>query len=182
MAPKYRLQALLRVRQQEKKKAELYLAKRLKELQEAKEKLKKLEEEKAKIVQKTKESRRKMDQKMQAGGRIHEGCFHVNFLRKLKEDKMAKEEEIEKQKGAMEACKENMLKARKEYFEAIKQLRMMEKHKGLWKKKVALELLHKEEKEMDELGQTIYSLRKWRGEKSEFMLDQGPGTRDKTYG
>ncbi|MBI4223487.1 MAG: hypothetical protein HY609_01005 [Deltaproteobacteria bacterium] len=171
MAPKYRLQALLRVKQMEKKRAEITLARRLKELQEAREKLKKLEEEKAKIVQRTKESRGKMDRKMQAGGRIHEGCFHVNFLRKLKEDKEAKEEEIENQKEAIEACKENVFKARKEYFEAIKQLRMMEKHKDLWRKKVARELLRKEEKEMDELGQTIYSLRKWRGEKSEFQVE-----------
>ena len=107
---------------------------------------------------------------MQAGGRIHEGCFHVNFLRKLKEDREAKEEEIEKQKEAIETCKGNVAKARRDYFEAIKQLRMMEKHKDLWKKKVALKLLRKEEKEMDELGQTIYSLRKWRGEKSEFQI------------
>lgn len=168
---KYRLETLLRVKQREKQRAELHLARRLKELLEAKQKLKKLEEEKEKIVQETKEARGKMDRQMQGGARIHEGCFHVNFLRKLKEDKEDKEKEIENQKEAVEACKANVAKARKDYFEAIKQLRMMEKHKELWRKRSALEKLRQEEKEMDELGRTIYSLRKWRGEKSEFQVE-----------
>lgn len=171
MAAKYRLETLLKVRQREKKKAELLLAKRLQELAKAKEVLKKLEAEKEKIIKQTKESRQRMDRQMQAGGLIHEGCFHVNFLRKLKEDKEAKEEEIKKQKETIEECKQNVLKAKQDYFEAIKQLRVMEKHKELWRKKLAQVLLRKEEKEMDELGRTIYSLRKWRGEKSEFQVE-----------
>lgn len=171
MAQKYRLEVLLRVKQREKKRSELLLARRLKELFEAKAKLKKLEEEKAKIITRAKQARQKMDQKMQGGGRIHEGCFHVNFLRKLKEDRQAKEEEIENQKQVIEACQENVVKARKDYFEAIKQLRVMEKHKGLWVKKVAKELSLQEEREMDELGQTVTALRKWRGERSEFQLE-----------
>lgn len=171
MAKGYRLEALLKLRQREKKRAEVLLAKRLFELKEAKEKLERLKEEKEKIKKKEKEKRLKMDTQMNRGGLIGEGCFHVNFLRKLKEDEEAKTKEMEEQKGVIQECQEKVVKARKEYFDAIKQLRVMEKHKGLWKKKIAVLLSKKEEKEMDELGQTIHSLRQWRGEKSEFTVN-----------
>ncbi len=113
-----------------------------------------------------------MDAQMNRGGSIGEGCFHVNFLRKLKEEEEVKKEEIEGQKKVIEECQEKVAKARRDYFDAIKQLRMMEKHKDLWRKRVAKELSRKEEKEMDELGQTIHSLRRWRGEGSEFISRQ----------
>lgn len=171
MAAKYRLEALLRVKQREKKKAERLLAGALLALRDAKEKLKKLERERKEIQVREKETHRKMDQEMVGGGLIQRGCFFTNFLRKLKEDEAAKVEEIENQKGVIKECETKVAKARKEYYEAIRQLRTMEKHKGLWAKKVRLELNRREEKQMDELGQTVYGLRKWRGEKSEFQVE-----------
>lgn len=170
MAAKYRLEALLRVKQREKKKAERLLARAFLALREAKERLKQLECERKEIQTREKETHRKMDQEMVAGGLIQRGCFFTNFLRKLKEDEAAKLEEIESQKGVIKGCEANLVKAKKEYHEAIRQLRTMEKHKGLWAKKVRLELNRREEKQMDELGQTVYGLRKWRGEKSEFQV------------
>ena len=170
MAAKYRLEALLKLRIREKKRAEIILAKRLEELKNAKERLKKLEEEKEAIQKEAKEARGKMDKEMSAGGRVQSGCFHVNFLRKLKEDEETKAEEIVEQKEVILECQEKVAKAKKDYVEAVKQLRMMEKHKDLWKKKIAQQLMRKEEKTNDELGQTVNSLRKWRGEKSEFQI------------
>src|SRR3990167_79145 len=144
MAAKYRLVALVKLRTRENKRAEIVLAKRLGELLAAKEKFKKLEEEKKAIQTKEKESRHKMDAEMNHGGRVQKGCFHVNFLRKLKEDAEAKTEEIVEQKEVILECQEKVVKARKDYIETVKQLRMMEKHKGLWKNKVAQEMLKKE--------------------------------------
>lgn len=170
MAARYRLEALLTLRRREKKRAELLLAKALQALKEAKETLEKFKEELKAIRRKEKEKHHKMDEAMGQGRRIQEGCFHVNFLRKLKEDAEAKTEEIEKQKKVAEECQEKVLQARRSYFSAIRQLRMMEKHKELWAKRVRAELTRKEERAMDELGQTIHGLRKWRGERSEFQL------------
>lgn len=171
MAARYRLEVLLRVRQREKKKAEQHLARMLSALKKAKEKLEQFKKEKEAIQTHKKEVRNKMDREMGGGGRIQEGCFFVNFLRKLKEDEEAKTVEIENQKEVIAQCETNVVKAKKEYHEAIRQLRTMEKHKGLWAKKVRLELTRREEKQMDELGQTVYALRKWRGEKSEFQVE-----------
>lgn len=168
---RYRLEALLKLRQREKKKAELLLARQLLELKEAKEKLSCLKEELKGIKEKEKEKRKKMDEEMIHGARIQEGCFHVNFLRRLGEDEEAKKGEIEEQKGMVALAQEKVAKAKKGYFEAIRSLRIMEKHKALWMKKLMEALTRKEERAMDELGQTIYGLRKWRGEKSEFQIE-----------
>lgn len=170
MAKKYRLEALLNIKTRDKKRAEIALAKFIKALMDAKEKLKTLEKEKEEILESQHEAKTKMDLKMRGGGMIGEGCHHVNFLRKLTEDEEAKEEEIVDQKNEIEDCTEQVAKSRKIYINAAKQLQIMEKHKELWAKKLAKEISDREEKEMDELGQTIHRLREWRGEKSVFQI------------
>ncbi len=101
---------------------------------------------------------------MIGGGIVASGCVHVNFLRKLKEDIEKKDEEIEDQKTVIQECQEKVARARRDYIEAAKQHQVMEKHKELWSKKMRQEITRREEKEMDELGQTIHGLKNWRGE------------------
>lgn len=163
---KYRLQALLTIKQRMKKKAEIALARALKALMDAKEKLKKLEREKEEIVEAWKEARKEMKRKVATGVMIGEGNVYVNYLRKLKEDEEKKEQEIEDQKGVVEEAEAAVKVARKEYIEACKELRVMEKHKELWEKKLKAEISRKEEREMDELGNVIHQLRRMHGEKA----------------
>lgn len=167
---RYRLEAMLKIRTRDKKRAEIALAQAIGALQRAKKKMEELKEEKKKIVAEQKEAKKKMDTKMGGGAFVGVGCVHVNFLRKLKEEEAAKEEEIEAQTGVLEEATEKVAKARRNYIDAVKQLRIMEKHKELWAKKLAQELSRREEKEMDELGQTIHALKRWRGERSVFEL------------
>lgn len=168
MAERYRLEGLLALRRREKKRQEILLARALRELNEAKKKLEELKKAKEEFQRKKKEARQEMDRKMANGGLVQSGCFHVNFIRKIKEEIETKEEEIESQDEVVVEVKEKVAKERKNYIEAIKRLRMMEKHKALWEKKVREKISRREEKEMDELGQTIHRLRGWRGEKSVF--------------
>ena len=168
--PKYRLQALLTIKARMKKKAEMALARALIELKEAKEKLKKLEREKEEIIEKWNEARQEMKRDEQAGIMVKRSNVHVNFMRKLKEDEEAKQEEIEDQEQVIEDCETAVAAARREYIDAAKELQVMEKHKELWEKKQKAELNRREQKEMDELGSAIHQLRKWRGEKSLFEV------------
>ncbi len=162
---KYRLQVLLVIRQRMKRKAEAALARAIKELIDAKKKLEKLEEEKKKITLRQKEMHLEMSQKMAASvAHVGEGNVYVNYLRKLKEDLEAKEEEIEEQKEVIREKEEAVALARREYIDAAKECKVMEKHKELWEKKQRDELSRKEQHEMDELGTTIHQLRRWRGE------------------
>lgn len=163
---KYRLQALLIIRQRLKKKAEMALARALKALQEAKDRLKELEEEKEKIIEAQERARTEMTDRMGSAAYVGEGNVYMNFLRKLEEDLEAKEEEIEDQKQVVQEKEDGVAIARREYIDAAKDLQVMEKHKELWEKKQQNELSRKEQREMDELGNTIHQLRSWRGERS----------------
>jgi len=165
---KYRLQALLTIKIQAKRRAEIELGKAIVALKEAKERLEELKEEKEKIVERWRQARKEMKGRMGHGARVGEGNVHVNFLRKLKEDEEAKEEEIEEQNIKVADCEDRVALARRGYIDACKELQIMEKHKELWEKKVRDEITRKEEREMDELGGTIHQLRRWRGEKSVF--------------
>ncbi len=163
---KYRLQALVVIRQRMRKKAEIALARALKELADAKKRLKELEEEKDKIVKERENKRAEMKERMGTSAFVGEGNVYVNYLRKLKEDEEAKEEEIEDQKQVVREKEDGVALARREYIDAAKDLQVMEKHKELWEKKQRNELSRKEQREMDELGNTIHQLRSWRGERS----------------
>ncbi len=163
---KYRLQALLTIKQRMKTRAETALAQAIKALLEAKEKLKKLEKEKEEIIESWKSARKEMKSKVSGGVMVGQGNVYVNYLRKLKEDEEKKAEEIEDQKGVVDDCELGVKKARKEYIEACKELRVMEKHKELWEKKLKAEITRREEREMDELGNVIHQLRRIHSEKA----------------
>jgi len=168
---RYRLQALLTIKAQAKKRAEVALARAIASLQRAKDKLERLKEEKRRIAERWREARAKMSERMRCGAMVGEGTVHVNFLRKLKEDEEAKQEEIEEQEGVVASCEERVAACRRAYIDASRELKIMEKHRELWEKKVREELTRREEREMDELGATIHQLRRWRGEKGVFEAE-----------
>lgn len=167
---RYRLQALLTIKEREKNRAAELLARAIVALQEARKKEKELIEEKEKIIKKWFEARDEMRHIMDKGGVIEEGNVHVRFLRKLKEDEEQKQKEIEEQHEVVLEAETAVVSARKEYISAAKEHQVMVKHKELWRKKEQAELSRKEEREFDELGNTIHQLKKWKGEKSEFAL------------
>lgn len=170
MAEKYRLQVLLTVKQRMKKRAEIRLAQAIKKLNEEKKKLEQLEEELEEIRKKWKQARLEMKSKLAGGALVGKGNVHVNYLRRLEEDEKTKLEEIEDQKQAIEEATEKVAQARREYIDASRELQVMEKHKELWQKKVRGELSRREAHRLNELGNTIHQLRRWRGEKAVFEV------------
>ena len=161
---RYRLQALLTIKAREKRQTEIALAAAIKELNEAREKEKELEKKKEEIIEKIKVGKDNMLSDMGAGSSIFDGTIHSNFLKSLEEDKEAKEKEIEEQKEVVAEAEEAVSGARRDYIDAAKELQVMEKHKDLWRKKIENEINKREEKELNELGNTIHQLRRWKGE------------------
>jgi len=170
MPQRYRLQALLIIKEREKNLAAEALAHAITALQAARKKEKELIEQKEEIVRKWFAARSEMRREMDRGAVVGEGNVHVNFLRKLKEDEETKQKEIAEQHEVVLEAEQTVAKARREYIDAAKEHQVMLKHKDLWRKKVQAELTRKEEREFDELGNTIHQLRKWKGEKSAFTL------------
>ncbi len=158
---RYRLQPLVELKTRARQKAEIKLAQAIVRLEKEKKKLKTLEEEKEKILQRQSEGRMELHRKIAAGGaHVRDGSVRVNFLRKLEEDEKQKADEIAQQKELIQECELQVKRARRDYIDAVKDLRVIEKHKELWRKKVQAEISRDEEKEMDELGHTIHQLRK----------------------
>ena len=157
----YRLQPLLDLKTRAKEQAEIKLARAIARWEAEKKRLNEMEAEKEKIIQRQREERRGLHLKVSSGqAKVKDGSFRVNFLKRLEEDEKRKTEEIEAQRRVIEDCETAVKRSRRDYIDAVKDLRIMEKHKLLWQKKVQLELLRREEKEMDELGNIIHQLKK----------------------
>jgi flagellar export protein FliJ len=160
---KYRLEVMLKTRERDKRRAEEALAKAIAALTKARKKEEELVEEKKAIHQMWVLRRQEMRDKMDVGGRVGEGNVYVRYLRKLKEQEEAKQEEIERQREVVRQCDEKVTACRRAYIDAAKALQIMEKHKDLWRRKLAAELSRKEEREFDELGNVIHGRRQAQG-------------------
>lgn len=163
VSKKYRLDVLLKTRDREKKRAEEALARAIAALTKARKKEEELVAEKKKIHADWVAYRTEMRGRMDLGGRVGEGNVYVRYLRKLKEDEEAKQEEIDRQREEIRRCEEKVAACRRAYIDAAKNLQIMEKHKDLWRRKLAAELSRKEELEFDELGNIIHQRRQSRG-------------------
>lgn len=157
---RYRLEPMLTLKTRAKRNAEIRLAQAIARLEQEKKRLKKLEEEKQAIIRRRRECRRELQNKILEGqAHARDGSIRVNYLRKLEEDEKKKDQEIENQKQVIENCELMVKRARRDYIDAVKELRVIEKHKELWRKKLQKELSRIEEREMDELGNVIHQLR-----------------------
>lgn len=160
---KYRLQSLLRVKEIQRQKAEIILAKRIKEMEEEKDKLKTLEDLKEEIADKREKARREMRNMVSSGqSRIRDSQFHLGYMTKLQEDEDKVDSEIKEQEEAVELAEEKLKKARRDYVDAAQEQDVMEKHKELWMKKQARNLTALENKQMNELGNTLHQLSRMR--------------------
>jgi len=158
---KYRLQPLLEVKERHKRQTEIALSKAFKELKEEEEKLKKLEREKQEIVEKRLQTRREMAEMVRMGeSQVSDSHTRLNYLKKLQEDEEKKDQEIEDQKLAIKRAEEKLAQAKRDYIDACKEVKIMEKHKELWAKKVKQKLEYQEAKQMNELGNVIHQIRK----------------------
>lgn len=158
---RYRLQAMLTVKHRNKRRSEIELARAFKTLKDEEEKLKELEEEKEEIIKRREDARRDHASRVASGeSQMAESHAHMNFIRKLLEDEEEKQKEIEAQEEVVAKAKERLAQAKRDYIEACKQVKVMKKHKELWKKKIRQELEKHEAKEMNELGNVLHGLNK----------------------
>ncbi len=162
--PKYRLEPLLWMKERTLRQAEIALAKAIKEVREEEKKLWRFEEKKKEIQNKRQKARLEMSGKIASGqSRVKESQFHLGFIQKLKEDEAALEKEIDEQKEVLERAKGRMKRARRDYMDSAYELNVMKKHKELWMKKERQALSALEEKQMNELGNTVYQMNRMRG-------------------
>jgi len=167
---KYRLEALLVVKIRNKRNAEIELGRAFSSLKEEEEKLADLKEEKEEIIQRREDTRKDMATRVASGeSQVSESHGRLNFIKKLIEDEEKKDEEIEEQKKEVEKAEERVAQAKRDYIDACKEVKIMEKHKELWKKKLLKTLNKEEAKIMNELGNVLHQLRGMKASRGEFL-------------
>lgn len=158
---KYRLEPLIRIKDRQKKRTEMALARAIRELKTEEEKLEKLRELKREIGRKREKARADMRRKVASGHSvIKDSQFHLSFMEKLKEDEDRVDREIAFQEEAVKQAKEKLKRTRRDYIDAATELNMMQKHRELWEKKQARLLSAVENKQMGELAQVVYQMNK----------------------
>lgn len=159
MSKKYRLEPLLRIKARARRQAEIALAKAIAHLEEEKKRKEELEDEKQELLDIKKEVRTELDQRIStAASTIHESQSYIDYMRRLDEDVKQKERDIERQEEVIEDAQVVVGRARRDYIDAVKEHKMMEKHKELWEKKIAKEIDAREQRELDELGQVVHQI------------------------
>lgn len=160
---KYRLETMLQVRLRNKRNAEIELGKALKVLKQEEARLRDLEEEKRDIARRREDSRRDHSLKVASGeSRVSESHSHMNFIKKLQEDEDQKDKEITAQQQVVKQAEQKVALKKRDYIAACKEVKIMEKHKELWKKKLKVQLEKEEAKVMNELGNVLHTLRAMR--------------------
>ena len=155
------MEPLVRIKERQKKKSEMALARAIRELREEEKKLEGLKGLKREIGRKREKARGDMRKKVASGRSvIKDSQFHLFFLEKLKEDEDRIDREITEQEEAVNQARENLKRAKRDYIDAASELNMMQKHRELWEKKQARLLSALENKQMGELAQVVYQMNK----------------------
>ncbi len=159
MSEKYRLEPLLRIKARARKRAEIALAQAIGHLEKEKKRKEELEQEKQDLITTKTEIRNELDARMNSeAGIVSDSFQYINYMRGLEEDIGQKDRDIERQEDVIEDAKVVVGRARRDYIDAAQEHKVMEKHKELWEKRQQKELMRREQKEMDELGQVIHQM------------------------
>ncbi len=161
--PKYRLQVLLVIKEKAKRLAEIELAKAIKKLKDEREKLEELEKELKVKQDKVTEEKGLMGIKVASGdAKMRDPQEYLNFIEVLKEDVVKAQEKIDDQKVIIQRAEKRVSRTRSSYVIAAQEMNVMEKHKELWTKKMLQELSASENKMLNELGNVVHQMNKFR--------------------
>lgn len=153
----YRLQALLKIREQAKEAAEQAFSEAMRALKAAKDEQKRLEDDLA---------RRKVERKIKVEAYIKDvmkkgvgagGLSQMNrFEERLKDEEASVALEIENQKEVVKQAEANLEQKRIDMAEAAKELKAIEKHKENWAKEVKALRDKREEMTQEEIGNALH--------------------------
>lgn len=153
----YKLQALLKIREQTKEAAEQAFAQAQQAVHKAKAELKRLEDD---LVRRKVERKAKVDaylKEVMAKGVGAGGLAGMNrFEERLKDEEAALQLDIENQKEVVKQAEALVEQRRAEMAEAAKELKAIEKHKETWAKEVKALRDKREEMSQEEIGNALH--------------------------
>lgn len=147
-----------RVEQQEK-----VVKDKEKELQKEQEKLREREAERDKVLNHKKDKLNQLREEMDHGTTTDKIIAMKDYIKVVEERVKVEEKKVRDQKEQVNIAEKNLEIAKEELRVKRQEVDKLKTHKEDWMKEKLRELAFEEEKEMDEVGQTLYTIHQRRG-------------------
>lgn len=158
---KYRLQALLGIRERAESAAKQVFSDAQAILREQEELLKSYEQELENMIADRLRRREEYSQKLASGEmKISDQSSAYRYIDRLKEKETDQKYKIEGQKESVRQAEMEVKRAQDALIIASQELKALLKHKEKWAAEIKKKRDQREDDEMDEIGQTIYNFRK----------------------
>ncbi len=158
--PKYRLQALLEIRERAEKEAKDAFAAAMNQLREEEQLLKDFEDELQRMIEDRHRRREEYAQKLASGEmKITDQSNAYRYIDRLKEKETEQQGKIDGQRENVREAEKALKRAQDLLIQASQDLKALEKHRENWLKKLKKERQLKEEDNMDEIAQVMYQQR-----------------------
>lgn len=162
--PKYRLQALLEIRERAEEEAKEHFAFATQKLREQEALLKALEDELEQMIEDRHRRRQDYANKLASGEmKITDQSAAYRYIDRLKEREAEQRGKIDAQREMVHEAEKAMKRAQDELVAATQDLKALLKHKENWETKLKKERQLREENTLDEIAQTIYQQRQRNG-------------------
>jgi flagellar export protein FliJ len=156
--PPYRLQSLLEIRERAEKAAKDAFASATNALREQERIQKEMEDELERMIEDRKRRREEYSRKLTSGEmKVTEQSSAQRFIDRLKEKETEQAFKIESQKENVRNAEKELKRAQDALIVATQDLKALQKHKEKWQEELKKERQAKEEDQMDEIGQVIFS-------------------------
>lgn len=158
---KYRLQALLDIRERAEQEAKEAFAAAKRELAAQEQLLADMQQELEDMIADRLRRREDYSRKLASGEmKITDQSAAYRFIDRLKEKETEQKFKIEGQRESVRQAEKDLKRAQDELIAATQDLKALLKHKETWETKLKKERAQKEADAMDEIGQVIFSFRK----------------------
>lgn len=154
----YRLQVLLGIRERAEQDAKEVFAQANAKLAREKQTQQEMEDELKRMIEDRKRRREEYSQKLASGEmKITDQSSAYRFIERLKEREVEQEAKIDAQKEQVREAEKALKRAQDQLIVATQDLKALQKHKEKWAEEVKRERMIREEDNLDEIAQMIYT-------------------------
>lgn len=159
----YPLEKVLDIKKRRVEEQERVVAQKRRELAQEEEKLRRCEEERDKVVRHRQDKLNQMRDEMDNGTTSDKIIQMKAYIKVVDERIVAEQKKVADQKGRVKVAEKNLEDALAVLRQKRQEVDKLASHKVDWMKQKKREVQFAEEKEMEEVGQTLYTIHKRRG-------------------
>lgn len=155
----YRLQTVLKLREHSRDEAGRKVARRLDELEEAKNELTRRQNDLLACYEKQDQKQLAMNEMLECGAMVRRVVEHRAFLGDLRESEQELQKCAEKQKKSVVRAETELETARDTLVDATRDFKAIETHRSKWVASVRTAAVRREQKASDEIGSILHGRR-----------------------